>query len=361
MNITIINHDKGFLLLEKEWNDLTERAHSSFYSGFDYTKLTWKYSRSKNDRLLIILVKKYDNIIGIAPLKISIKTRFNIKLRTIEFINEWQSDKPRVITLENERLIWDKIYRFLDTEFTKWDVISLVEQTPDNKPLQKFIIKSRYDTERLPDATSYYVALDMTWEDYLSSRKRKVRSNYNNRLRKLHALPGKCLFDHISQPIDREHALARFIMLEKKSWKKSDNIGISMDTTHEKFYVDLLVNLGGNNVSFHFLTIDSKDIAGLLLFKGTHFLYESHIVYDQEYSKYSPGILLRGEVLKAFFGSPYLKYDMLGMRAIFPSHKIDWATGEEKTNHVLIRKMASRAFPIVLYKKIKKIFTSFYC
>jgi len=358
MNVQVIDSEKGLSSFEKDWNDLfSKKEKASFFSSFDYIRLAWSHFRRKSDQLFVLVFKEGDTVIGIAPLRISRTLNWGIPMRTIEFIATWEGDRPEIVALDNEDLVWGRLYEFLSAEFKAWDVIDFIEQAVDSPGnlRWKFFQDGRYFCRVIPDSTCYYISLTGEWESYINKINSKVRSNWRNRTKRLRGLPEVCKIECIENEDDVLEALKRFVAIEQSGWKKGANLGIAKDLRHKMFYEDLVVELTRKNqVSIYLLKLGDKDIAASIMYKLNGVQYERHIAYHPEYGAYSPGIILRSEILKSLFGTKYKECDLLGFRSNSDGqqHKIDWATGKRETVRTIVYRRKSRITPILLVKRI---------
>ncbi|MBP1694838.1 MAG: hypothetical protein H6Q41_26 [Deltaproteobacteria bacterium] len=359
MEIRVIDTEERLSSIEKDWNDLlAKKGKASFFSSFDYVRLAWSHFRRTSDRLFVLVLREGDAVIGIAPLRISRTLSWGIPMRTVEFIATWEGDRPEIVTLEDEDLVWGRLYEFLSTEFRGWDVIDLVEQAVDSPGnlRWKFFQDKRFFCRVIPDSTCYYISLIGDWESYINRINAKVRSNWRNRAKRLRGLPEICRIECIENEDEVLEGLKRFIGIEQSGWKQGANLGIARDLMHKTFYEDLVVDLSRKNqVAIYLLKLGDKDIAGSVMYKFGGVQYERHIAYHPEYAAYSPGIILRTEILKSLFGTNYDECDLLGFRSNGDGqqHKLDWATGKRETVRTIVYRRKSRITPILLARRIE--------
>ncbi|MCZ6504078.1 MAG: GNAT family N-acetyltransferase [Gammaproteobacteria bacterium] len=87
--------------------------------------------------------------------------------------------------------------------------------------------------------------------------------------------------------------------LERRSWKHGI-VGLEKNPLHMEFYQSIIPVLAEKGrASIHFLvTGEGRQIAGIICCSFEQTVYVHHTVYDPDFSKYSPGKLLMGLVLK---------------------------------------------------------------
>jgi hypothetical protein len=348
LNIELINSDESFVALKDAWDQLIEKSfNSSVYASFPFVYTSWKHHRSENDELFILVVKRRTTIIGIAPFRIervkiaSIPVIRNIQIRIIRFIAEW-GDKPTILTTEEPEIIWDNIFRYLNNKYTQWDVISLAEQ-PITSPVlsQKILSSFRYSAQTYLDSTSYYISIDgKKWEDYVNSRGKNTRRALRINRDKLSRLPEGITFQCVEDPERIPEALMRFIRVEQSGWKKNRDFAVGSNKKTTRYYEELLIQLAHQNqVAIFFLTSGTTDIAAEILYRNHNIAYLSSITYREEYSQYSPGVILRAEIIKSLFDAHYRECDLLGFQGEDKNTlKKNWSTGSLQTIRIQVYK-----------------------
>ena len=317
LRIERIDSDEAFRAIENEWDALIDKSpNSTFYSTYPFVHTAWTNYRSENDQLFILLIKRGATLVGIAPFRIQSMKAANIRLlRVIRFIAEWGGgDKPAIVTTEEPEWIWDRIFQYLDKEYTQWDMISIAEQ-PADSPVrkQKILGNIRYSARIVPEFTSYYVSITGTWEDYLKKRGKNTQRTLRYSRKKLFSLPEGVYFQCVEDPETLPEALARYIRIEQSGWKKNLDFTIGGSEENMLFHKELLKHLVDKHmVAIYFLTSKATDIASTILYKHKSTVYSARITYNPEYAKYSPGVILNTEILKTLFGTHYQTCDFFG-------------------------------------------------
>jgi hypothetical protein len=359
LRIELIDSEEGFLAIKDEWDALSETSiNPSFYATYPFVYTVWQHFRSENDRLFILLVRRGVTLVGIAPFRIDSMKAGNIcSLRVIRFIAEWGSgDKPTIVTKEKADVIWDRIFQFLEKEFTEWDGIRLIEQH-ENSPVlkQKFFENIWYSTKVVSDLTSFFVLIKGTWEEYFSQLGRETRKKWNKSRKKLFNLPEGIQVQCIGNPEGLPDALNRFIAIEQSGWKRNREFGVGGNEKKIRFYEELLKQLMPKNMAaFYFLTSGTIDIASVLIYKYKDKVYGAQITFRPVYAEYSPGVILNAEIIKMLFDTQYGEYDFLGIRGDGKNpFKKNWSTGSRQTNTIEVYKKSPRLFIYIMGRKVK--------
>ena len=352
LSIRIIDSEEDFINLEDDWNRLvSESTDPSFFSTFYFVRTAWQHYAKESDSLFILVFQREEKIVAIAPFRIRVQRQrgCKISIRVIRFI-DWDGDRPRLVTLEKEEIIWGKIYQFLKNEFKQWDMINLMEQSTDSAILrQGFFNNKRYFSKFGLETISYYISTQGTWEEYIKNRKRKVKENLRRRKKMLCLLSKDVSLECFENTKTIGEALNRYCSVEQSGWKKGASFSIGGIEGNRKFYESLIMNLVRNNmVSIYLLKYGEEDIAGKIIFKCKNISYSVQTAYRPSYSKYSPGTLLLVEIIKSLLENECKELDLLGMQRENErqNSKRDWATGVRETVRIRIYKISCR---LILY------------
>jgi CelD/BcsL family acetyltransferase involved in cellulose biosynthesis len=362
-SLRIVGNEREFLELKDEWRRMERETHASIFSGYDYVHSAWSCFASSTDRLLILVSEREGRIVTIAPFYISRKRYHGIPCRYVRFISEWEGDRPGLLTTLPVEDSWREILRFFSEEFTGWEVLTLVEQPASGFGDEGWkILESRAcHWEITPGSIGYHISLRGSWDDYLKGIKSKVKSNLRNRSRRFSDLAEGYSVERIVDPEKMREALERYIAIEQSGWKKEAGLGVAKDEKHRVFYERLLRLLAERGLCvLYFLKSGDKDVSSIINFQNDTTLYNRHTAYSPAFDMFSPGIILRTEILKEHFGGRFDEMDLLGMRDNEPGqlHKIDWATGKRETVTIIGYRIGIRILPILFGKKIKRFLMS---
>jgi CelD/BcsL family acetyltransferase involved in cellulose biosynthesis len=365
MKIDIIDNENDFDRLEAVWNELADQTPSSFFSSFDYVRTAWHHFHGNKDRLFILVLSEADTILSIAPFYITQRRRWGIPCRIIKFISSWEGDRPRILVANNDRDSWIAILNYLQKDFTKWEILDLMEQ-PVEGPASSgwsFLPQSGLYWESEPDGVNHFISLKGSWDDYLSGLSSKTRSNWRRQTRRISTAHDGYTVERITDPAKVGEALDRFITLEQASWKAESKVGIAKDQHHQRFYINLINLLARKKqVMFIFLKIGEEDTAGSISFILNDIVYGRHTAYLPARAEYSPGILLLADVIREGFLMPWRELDMLGLEEGNKSnkYKVNWANGKRKTLRKTAYRVSGRLLPVITGKLLKCLFTRQY-
>jgi hypothetical protein len=359
LTVVPVESSEAMLALEDEWQDLHSKSPGrSICNDFDYIRIAWENFHERTDRLLVLTVRDGAELVAVAPFRLSRHKRWGIPIRVVSWIGSWEGDRPGMLCdVADTRQYWNRIGEFFVSRFTSWDLMLLSEQdralAPENPLYRVSHVVSTIDSE------GFFIPLSGTFESYIEALTTKVRSNWRNRRKKVFALEPRPSIERVDEADRMASAVDRFAAIEASGWKSGAGLGIGKDERHRRFYVDLTTQLARRGqASFLFLVSGGQDLAGMLLLCCGDVVYERHIAYNPEFSKLSPGIVLRAEILPQLFGSRFREFDLMGMHPSVgrQQHKRDWSRNERVTTCQEFFRRRGRLLPVVMSRSLRSRF-----
>jgi CelD/BcsL family acetyltransferase involved in cellulose biosynthesis len=203
---------------------------------------------------------------------------------------------------------------------------------------------SGYSTVQVAGVRSPYLELPESWDDLLAAVSRNLRSQLGRRRRSLER-EGRLVFRTTAGGEELERDLAAFLRVESSGWKAGRGTSILSDPRTERLYTEFSKAAAAAGwLRLHFLELDGVPMAADLncAFAGGMFLIQTG--FDERYGRFSPGLVLRGEVLRAAVQEGASFYDFLGGP---DSYKLRWTT--ELRPRAAIRAYRGARRPLALY------------
>jgi CelD/BcsL family acetyltransferase involved in cellulose biosynthesis len=202
-----------------------------------------------------------------------------------------------------------------------------------------------YSTARATGVRSPYLELPATWDELLASLSRNHRSQLGRRRRALER-EGRLAFRTTAGGDEElERDLAAFFRVESSGWKSGAGTAILSDPRTERLYTDFAKAAAAAGwLRLHLLELDGVPVAADLncAFAGGMFLIKTG--FDERYGRFSPGLVLRGEVLRSAVREGARFYDFLGGP---DSYKLRWTT--ELQPRAVIRAYRGARRPLARY------------
>jgi D-aspartate ligase len=290
--------------LQPVWDVLLSRAdRPEVYLTFEWMLTWWKCLGGKGKDLLILVVTEGEESIGIVPLMRSRGWSCGLPARSIRFISSVQwADTPSncpatldVIALPGRSVdVLNCLFRHLSDRRIPWDIIHLTpipQSSPTTASLVELARQHGYPVSQSTVFKNSYLQIATGWEEYYSSLSSHFRKRLLCQEHKLEAL-GKFRLDVFSEPAVVERALKDIMEIEKHSWKWDSGVSLNSAALnyfyHEfareaskKGWLSLWVMSAGNRkIAYDYLVNYEGQVEVL---KGS---------FDEEFRRYSPGILL---------------------------------------------------------------------
>ena len=144
-----------------------------------------------------------------------------------------------------------------------------------------------------------------TFENWLQTNFDQKRRKELKRLRTRLGEQGTLVSESLSKASDLESYIADFLRLEANGWKGGKGTALLQDphlTAALKEALAQLHELG--KLRFWRITYDGKAIASLFAFVEGGRATLGKIAYDEDFAKYSPGVLIIIDATAAFFADP---------------------------------------------------------
>lgn len=152
--------------------------------------------------------------------------------------------------------------------------------------------------EKSDYAQTARIKLAGTFQDYWDTREQKFRKNNDRRRRRL-AEAGSVDVNIIRDPADVKDAIYEFGRLESKGWKADGGTAVAADNAQGHLYRAVLEYFCKRDEAVIYqLRINGQVIAtDLCVVRGDMFVLLKN-TYDEAWSAYAPGVLLREDVLR---------------------------------------------------------------
>jgi CelD/BcsL family acetyltransferase involved in cellulose biosynthesis len=218
---------------------------------------------------------------------------------------------------------WDAVSRDGEAQAELWDAVAglrasrvaldaMPEHAGGADVATSALEQAGYRVFRLARPSSPYLALPPSWDELIGSVSKGLRSQLGRRRRNLERR-GELTFK--TEVGDRAVGaqLERFLRLEAAGWKGRAGTAIVSDARTQRLYRDFAAGAAAQGwFRLHKLELDGELIAADYgcAFAGAGFLIKT--TFDEAYADSSPGLVLRGEVLKACIDENLRSYDFLG-------------------------------------------------
>jgi CelD/BcsL family acetyltransferase involved in cellulose biosynthesis len=288
---------------EREWRDLLPRASmNKVFASPTWLRIWWEEFGDGRE-LILLSVRRDDELVGVAPLmRDGRRLCFAGDTQVCDYMDF-------VAAAGEEEAVVSAVLRSLGEE--PWDELSLWA-VPDGSPTltalkavsPQFSLRVDFEEEDVCPQ----IDLPDTWEDYLSSLKKKDRHELRRKLRKL-SQGGAVELETVQEPAAVKEAVDDFMRLYRES--RADKAAF-MTEEMERFFRAIVAALADEGrIEIIFLTLGGVRVAAVLCFceNGEALLYNSG--YDPAYAYLSVGLLSKALALRKAIEEGKDRFDFL--------------------------------------------------
>ncbi len=185
--------------------------------------------------------------------------------------------------------------------------------------------RAGYRMLTVEEPCSPWLALPGTWEELMQNVSGSLRSQIGRRRRMLER-EGQLTFRVAGEPATLECDLDTFLKLESSGWKGRDGTAIASQPSIERLYREFAAGAAEQGwLRLYLLELDGVAIAADYgcAFAGTGVFMKTG--FDETYSQFSPGLVLRADVLRSSIEENLSAYDFLGQP---DTYKTRWTSAQ---------------------------------
>jgi hypothetical protein len=201
-----------------------------------------------------------------------------------------------------ERAFWDGLLLRLDE--AKWSkgllcLTDLVEGGPLVEALEFVAAKWGRSCDTVYRAERAFLKSDLDAESYYETTVRKKKRKEIKRLLSRLTEMGDVKCQTLSIPVDVDSWCDDFLHLERSGWKGETGSPLGATRRTEAFFRDIVrQGLFDGRIEILKYTLDDRPLAMLVNFMTRPGSFSFKIAYDEEFARYSPGVLIQLENLK---------------------------------------------------------------
>lgn len=349
MEIRIINNLDDFASLKEDWNSLLENStNQNIFLTWEWM-YEWYVNLAEGKSLYIVTIRENKKLIGIAPF---VKHENKVlHLTILEFLGSYYvcSDfLDLVVNKENPEGIINELFLYLSKE-DFWDIIKLKDMNVESKNFSIIFEKSgNFNIEYKEElgAKCPYIILPSTMDEFFLQLSRNTRY----KLKKSDKLLKKFFNYKIVLVKDKnslDQILHYMFNINFTRWNKDYSKGSFFNENVRNFTKNITKRfLENGTLFFAYLEINNKLIAYCydFAFMGTIYGYSTTYDINFEGLQYSPGRVLKTNLIKEAIENKYKEYNLL--------------RGEERYKYTLTDKYRQLA-SIILFKKSIRSFIYF--
>lgn len=316
-SIGAIEDDAGFEALRSEWDELLK------LSPVNSLFLTWKWLRtwwqhlSEDRKLHIIIVRRANELIAIAPLCLRQgRLGYFLPICTFEFLGVGYvgSDYPDlIIRPADEQLAVQALMAYLVKHRS---IIEFSHVLSDSRYMAAFstlIQQQGWIVARKSTHVCPYINLSgHSWDSYLGSLGSSHRYNFRRRLKNLQKDFSDVQFELIRSEQQVPPAISKLIELHNHRWDERGGSSAFHRASLLNFHGDISrLAFREDCLRLYVLRLRGNVAAILYGFKYNNIFYYYQSGFDTELSRYSVGMVIMGLAIKSAIEEGIEKYDFL--------------------------------------------------
>jgi len=307
MRVEEINDYGEFLALEKDWRNLLQKSEHTVFLTWEWLSTWWKHY-GKDKKLLLLLVKENNEILGIAPLMYSVYRMFGLRIGKVEFIGSPHSDYNDFI-LAKKKLECIKLFvNYLFNHPEKWECIDLMD-IPETSKNIAFLRELSKRTEKFHKCP--YIPLPKSYEEFLarlsSNQRRYIKKNLRKLEKAFEVEVTECVEPHFIN-----EGMAWLFKLHQKRWESKGFEGAFSDEKFRSFHLDIAHIFSQKGwLGLFLLKLSGTPVAADYGFRYQSKYYAYLPGFDPKYSKYSVGNMLRAYLIRKFISEGLREFDFM--------------------------------------------------
>lgn len=282
---------------DAEWDDLAREASepNSFYERW-FVEASVQHLHTPSDLKLLVVRAATGALIGLLPLHVGARYG-RTPFKTVEnWLHYNQFLGVPLVRARREAEFWAAVLQGVDTLWTGPDIFYLTHM-PSGSAVSQALLKTCSGLRR-PNAVVHRTrrailqagdSPDDYWAKSVRKKKRKEISRLENRLAEL----GEVTAERLCTAEGAEVWIAQFLALEASGWKANGGAALANDAATRAFFEQAVGDgLRAGRVELLQMRVGDHVIAMLVNFIAGAGAFSFKIAYDEDYARYSPGILI---------------------------------------------------------------------
>jgi CelD/BcsL family acetyltransferase involved in cellulose biosynthesis len=283
--------------LEAEWAELAQIASEPNAFAEHWFVAASLRTLAKGRDIRLLEARRGDALIGI----LLVETHRGYARLPVGIVQNWAHDQmflyTPLVAAGEERAFWAAVLAVLDEADWAPGLLHLRGLT-ENGPVHRGLAEARHGVTVHREVRAFLesdLSPDAYYEQAVRQKKRKEIRRLRNRLAEL----GEIRASKLDDVADLDAWCSTYLALEKAGWKGEAGSTLAGSPETEAFFRETLrAGWTAGRLQFLRLDVDDTCIAMLVNFLTPPGSFSFKTVFDEDYARFSPGVLIQLENLK---------------------------------------------------------------
>jgi CelD/BcsL family acetyltransferase involved in cellulose biosynthesis len=283
----------------QEWRDLAARSNGAGFFQTEEWLSPWLDHFWKDRALAFLFVRRDGKLVGLAPLVSDEEGKLGFPGCITQASNAYAFRAEFLDARGGAEILEDVIRHLRQTRGgLRLDLLNVPAGSPLLEGLPEVARRNGLSTLARQGTTSPVVDFSGgSWESYLHSRSKHLRSELRRKARRIEAA-GAVTVSTAATPEECARAMEDVVSIDSRSWKRAVGGSLDLRPDRERFFRQVAQSSAARGwLRLYLLRLDSKPVASIY---GVAFRKEYYILqtsYDEAYEQLSPGMILFERVL----------------------------------------------------------------
>lgn len=322
MTVTVLSLEQTSADVQRGWSDLAAAGGLNPSLLFPWTQVIAETLAREEDVRVLTVTDSDDRLVGVVPHFHSRRRMLKIPVDTLQLTSNLVSYHAELVADDLGSMLEMLFANNPDTHV--FEISGLVQEGPTHAELRAFCSARDLELMEYAGSASPYLTISGSFDEYLASKRKKVRYKFRQRARALEANDSLSLSSHRSID-DVDSLIESIVAIETHSWKRDAGINIGPEGAEIRYYRALLPMLARENALLAFvLRDDGRPISYNLCCVWGEWVGNLKTSYDSRFAHHSPGALVLDTAMRRAFDLGAREFDFLGNA---DPYKMTWASG----------------------------------
>jgi len=302
--------------LADEWAAMDEFGLCEPSTSLDWTRALLRAHVTDTDTVFAVVLRVADRAVAIIPAMIRReRVKGLLDVATLQPLSELHNTHSDILWGQYSPDIVAAFFDAIDTLPVRWDVLRFgrfLESSSIARQVSNFLARSGMPHRIRREQPSFFLGLDLSYEQFLAARSTKFRNYLRRKSRQLRAT-GRVNVLRAGRDLTVAEAYRHLLAVEERSWKHSRGTAISVMPRQQLFYRHLFEGAARRGrLHLMLMYLDDVPIAfNLGITSGERYSYLK-TSFDETFRHLSPATVLRARLVETLIADGIRALDFVG-------------------------------------------------